>query len=139
MNSVNPQNSAVPGADNDPDKDLSAERGDDAKKKPDHGAEVNAAQVQLDDSSEPAVTGTSQSNDISDGQTNDQTVQESVSQQTENRQGIVDTAAPVAIEAGTVGSVAPDTTESVQQATPCLLYTSPSPRDGLLSRMPSSA
>ena len=24
-------------------------------------------------------------------------------------------------------------------ATPCLLYTSPSPRDGLLSRMPSSA
>ena len=23
--------------------------------------------------------------------------------------------------------------------TPCLLYTSPSPRDGLLSRMPSSA
>jgi len=118
MNSVNPQNSAVPGADNDPDKDLSAERGDDAEKKPDHGAEVNAAQVQLDDSSEPAVTGTSQSNDISDGQTNDQTVQESVSQQTENRQGIVDTAAPVAIEAGTVGSVAPDTTESVQQATP---------------------
>ena len=25
------------------------------------------------------------------------------------------------------------------QAMPCLLYTSPSPRDGLLSRMPSSA
>ena len=25
------------------------------------------------------------------------------------------------------------------QADPCLLYTSPSPRDGLLSRMPSSA
>ena len=25
------------------------------------------------------------------------------------------------------------------QATTCLLYTSPSPRDGLLSRMPSSA
>ena len=25
------------------------------------------------------------------------------------------------------------------QPTPCLLYTSPSPRDGLLSRMPSSA
>ena len=25
------------------------------------------------------------------------------------------------------------------QAAPCLLYTSPSPRDGLLSRMPSSA
>ena len=28
---------------------------------------------------------------------------------------------------------------NVQQAIPCLLYTSPSPRDGLLSRMPSSA
>ena len=25
------------------------------------------------------------------------------------------------------------------QLTPCLLYTSPSPRDGLLSRLPSSA
>ena len=29
--------------------------------------------------------------------------------------------------------------ESDEQTTPCLLYTSPSPRDGLLSRMPSSA
>ena len=27
----------------------------------------------------------------------------------------------------------------VDMGTPCLLYTSPSPRDGLLSRMPSSA
>ena len=27
----------------------------------------------------------------------------------------------------------------LNQALPCLLYTSPSPRDGLLSRMPSSA
>ena len=27
----------------------------------------------------------------------------------------------------------------VARGTPCLLYTSPSPRDGLLSRMPSSA
>ena len=27
----------------------------------------------------------------------------------------------------------------IAMATPCLLYTSPSPRDGLLSRMPSSA
>ena len=27
----------------------------------------------------------------------------------------------------------------VEQCEPCLLYTSPSPRDGLLSRMPSSA
>ena len=27
----------------------------------------------------------------------------------------------------------------VDQMNPCLLYTSPSPRDGLLSRMPSSA
>ena len=28
---------------------------------------------------------------------------------------------------------------SCREHTPCLLYTSPSPRDGLLSRMPSSA
>ena len=28
---------------------------------------------------------------------------------------------------------------AVEQARNCLLYTSPSPRDGLLSRMPSSA
>ena len=28
---------------------------------------------------------------------------------------------------------------NVKDVTPCLLYTSPSPRDGLLSRMPSSA
>ena len=30
-------------------------------------------------------------------------------------------------------------TTGVMQTTNCLLYTSPSPRDGLLSRMPSSA
>ena len=30
-------------------------------------------------------------------------------------------------------------TEEQRQAMDCLLYTSPSPRDGLLSRMPSSA
>ena len=29
--------------------------------------------------------------------------------------------------------------ESYMRIEPCLLYTSPSPRDGLLSRMPSSA
>ena len=29
--------------------------------------------------------------------------------------------------------------EVVEEVSPCLLYTSPSPRDGLLSRMPSSA
>ena len=29
--------------------------------------------------------------------------------------------------------------ESIEQRLACLLYTSPSPRDGLLSRMPSSA
>ena len=29
--------------------------------------------------------------------------------------------------------------QSLEQAIACLLYTSPSPRDGLLSRMPSSA
>ena len=32
-----------------------------------------------------------------------------------------------------------DLDESYQQSKRCLLYTSPSPRDGLLSRMPSSA
>ena len=31
------------------------------------------------------------------------------------------------------------TTQSIHEDRPCLLYTSPSPRDGLLSRMPSSA
>ena len=30
-------------------------------------------------------------------------------------------------------------TNMVEEAIACLLYTSPSPRDGLLSRMPSSA
>ena len=30
-------------------------------------------------------------------------------------------------------------TEEISVYQPCLLYTSPSPRDGLLSRMPSSA
>ena len=30
-------------------------------------------------------------------------------------------------------------TKDVEKITSCLLYTSPSPRDGLLSRMPSSA
>ena len=30
-------------------------------------------------------------------------------------------------------------TEALNQCIDCLLYTSPSPRDGLLSRMPSSA
>ena len=32
-----------------------------------------------------------------------------------------------------------DAMSGLQQFTTCLLYTSPSPRDGLLSRMPSSA
>src|SRR5665647_821230 len=36
------------------------------------------------------------------------------------------------------GSVTPECDGQVR-AVPCLLYTSPSPRDGLLSRMPSSA
>ena len=33
----------------------------------------------------------------------------------------------------------PQTSQSQQRPWSCLLYTSPSPRDGLLSRMPSSA
>ena len=47
---------------------------------------------------------------------------------------------------GTIRTINPDTRISVHkqfteicEATACLLYTSPSPRDGLLSRMPSSA
>ena len=32
-----------------------------------------------------------------------------------------------------------DDEEDVEEKKDCLLYTSPSPRDGLLSRMPSSA
>ena len=41
----------------------------------------------------------------------------------------------IAVDQG--GCVA--TTHETSHADPCLLYTSPSPRDGLLSRMPSSA
>ena len=33
----------------------------------------------------------------------------------------------------------PNNQQQVLQSLDCLLYTSPSPRDGLLSRMPSSA
>ena len=36
-------------------------------------------------------------------------------------------------------SAPPEFQEAMQMAKACLLYTSPSPRDGLLSRMPSSA
>ena len=41
--------------------------------------------------------------------------------------------------AGAVGATHAGTALAVRCASPCLLYTSPSPRDGLLSRMPSSA
>ena len=37
------------------------------------------------------------------------------------------------------GIIVKDMRESFDQDRSCLLYTSPSPRDGLLSRMPSSA
>ena len=43
-------------------------------------------------------------------------------------------AASIALAAGGVALM-----PTAQAAAPCLLYTSPSPRDGLLSRMPSSA
>ena len=49
---------------------------------------------------------------------------------------------PGAIEAtpGTIQITAVNRYQSVLTVSwPCLLYTSPSPRDGLLSRMPSSA
>ena len=38
-----------------------------------------------------------------------------------------------------VVSIANKAQKAWNQKSPCLLYTSPSPRDGLLSRMPSSA
>ena len=38
-----------------------------------------------------------------------------------------------------VGKIKVKIPSQEQPNTPCLLYTSPSPRDGLLSRMPSSA
>ena len=41
----------------------------------------------------------------------------------------------IAAKSGTVELVSTETKEDYH----CLLYTSPSPRDGLLSRMPSSA
>ena len=41
--------------------------------------------------------------------------------------------------AGTTGVGQPTVTSGIGQLLACLLYTSPSPRDGLLSRMPSSA
>ena len=40
---------------------------------------------------------------------------------------------------GDLGGLAGADAECQRLATACLLYTSPSPRDGLLSRMPSSA
>ena len=39
----------------------------------------------------------------------------------------------------TVGTIGGTNRVTMHQTHPCLLYTSPSPRDGLLSRMPSSA
>ena len=42
-------------------------------------------------------------------------------------------------EALIAATTAPMGTDGVETLLPCLLYTSPSPRDGLLSRMPSSA
>jgi len=65
MNSVNPQNSAVPGADNDPEKDSSADTGDSAEKKPDPtgGNSVNPETAQGESDSSSVVS--SQSNDNS--------------------------------------------------------------------------
>ena len=42
-------------------------------------------------------------------------------------------------EFSSIKGVREDVTDIVLNAKSCLLYTSPSPRDGLLSRMPSSA
>ena len=59
-------------------------------------------------------------------------------------QGPAATEAPVATEASAIEAPAydPESSSPLFSPTytaPCLLYTSPSPRDGLLSRMPSSA
>ena len=43
-----------------------------------------------------------------------------------------------AVKLGDIGKLFPDTDPQYKDIS-CLLYTSPSPRDGLLSRMPSSA
>ena len=43
------------------------------------------------------------------------------------------------IDSNTDDGLAVQIESSINQAHTCLLYTSPSPRDGLLSRMPSSA
>ena len=51
-------------------------------------------------------------------------------EQLDKQAGIADVVAEIVVDQVTVFS---------QQANGCLLYTSPSPRDGLLSRMPSSA
>ena len=40
---------------------------------------------------------------------------------------------------GTDTEIVKEPPPAAEEPTPCLLYTSPSPRDGLLSRMPSSA
>ena len=45
----------------------------------------------------------------------------------------------ILIPVGTPLTLSEGTTVLITQALGCLLYTSPSPRDGLLSRMPSSA
>ena len=42
-------------------------------------------------------------------------------------------------EMGLTGTYDPKSGERLENPLGCLLYTSPSPRDGLLSRMPSSA
>ena len=43
------------------------------------------------------------------------------------------------IQSGIESQTDSQTVEKLAQVSNCLLYTSPSPRDGLLSRMPSSA
>ena len=46
---------------------------------------------------------------------------------------------PAGARAAEEGEGAPEAAENLDDIDGCLLYTSPSPRDGLLSRMPSSA
>src|SRR5665647_3295711 len=74
--------------------------------------------------------------------TSNQVNQGSSTKTSTNASTSLTTTAATSRPATTTSKVTPSPSASPTAATPtpsCLLYTSPSPRDGLLSRMPSSA